>query len=209
MSADVVPPDAQGIVRSAACIRTGGVVVYPTETVYGLGVDPHNEAALDRLFAIKGRDPGSPLIVLIRGELDLSALITEVPDRARRLASAFWPGPVTLILPASPHLPDRLTGGSATLAVRHSSSPIAASLLDALGGPLTSTSANRSGCPPARTASQARADLGDDVDLILDGGPSPGSLPTTVVDTTLDPPRVVREGPIENAELQRVLQTRR
>lgn len=193
------------IKQAVACIRHGGLIAYPTETVYGLGVDPFNATALTRLFESKGRSADKAIIVIIRNTEDLSLLTPEIPPIASPLMQAFWPGPLTLIFKAHPHLPAELLGGRNTIAVRHSSAPIAQALAGALGGPITSTSANVSGQPPAQTAQEVKAQLGDCLDIILDGGPSPQTQPSTVLNLTTEKPTILREGVITRAELQSYL----
>ena len=190
-------PDPEALRAAAEAVRRGGVIAYPTETVYGLGADPFCEAAIDRVFGLKGRDAAKALILLIRGDLDLPRVASEVPETARRLMAAFWPGPLTLVLKASPHLPKLLLGGGDTVAVRVSSHPIARAITDLVAGPVTSTSANRSGQLPARSAADVSTIFGDGIDLIVDGGPSPDDRPSTVVDVSGTLPILLREGKIE------------
>ena len=203
--APIVPADAAGIARAAERVCAGGVIVYPTETVYGLGADPFNVDALDRIFAIKGREAGKALLLLIRGQEDLDALTAEVSRAARDLMEAFWPGPLTLVFRAHPGLPERLTGGGSTVALRVSGAPAARALLSHIGGPVTSTSANRSGAPPALSASEAAAALGGRVDLILDGGPAADTRPSTLVDVSGGGADILREGRIAQEAVRRAL----
>jgi L-threonylcarbamoyladenylate synthase len=186
------------ILRAAAeAIRRGGVIAYPTETVYGLGADPFDEGAVRRVFDLKGRGAEKALILLIRGEADLSRVTAEVTETARRLMAAFWPGPLTLVLKASSGLPKALLGNGETVAVRVSSHPVAQMLTDLAGGPVTSTSANRSGQPPARSATEVASIFGEAIDLIVDGGASAGDRPSTVVDVSGATPALIRPGKIE------------
>ncbi len=201
----ILPADDPGIVRTADCIRSGGVVVYPTETVYGLGADPFNPVAFERIFSLKGRESEKGLILLIRGSQDLDALVADIPRAAEFLMDAFWPGPLTLVFPASPSLPDHLLGFTSTIALRVSDAHVASSLLQHAGGPITSTSANHSGLSPARSAQEAANALGGDVDLILDGGSAPDSRPSTLVDVSLPHPRILRPGRIAESKINRVL----
>lgn len=203
--APILTADDPGIVETADRIRSGGVVVYPTETVYGLGADPFNPSAFDRIFTLKGRETEKGLILLIRGRPDLDALVANIPRAAEVLMDAFWPGPLTLVLPASPNLPDHLLRFASTLALRMSDAPVASSLLRHAGGPVTSTSANLAGKPPARSAREALDTLGGDVDLILDGGTSPDSRPSTLVDVSVPTPRILRPGRIAETDINRVL----
>lgn len=198
-------PDGLALRAAVEAIRCGGVIAYPTETVYGLGADPLNETAIRRVFGLKGRDAEKAVILLLRGESDLSTVASEVSDTARHLMDAFWPGSLTLVLKASPGLPKVLLGGGDTVAVRVSSHPVARALADLLGGPITSTSANRSGHPPARSASDVRSAFGDEIDLIVDGGPSSDDPPSTVVDVSGGRARMVREGRVGRAEVERAM----
>ena len=204
--APVLTADEPGIVQSADRIRTGGVIVYPTETVYGLGADPFDRPAFERIFDLKGREAEKGLILLVRGRQDLDALAAHVPPAAEVLIDAFWPGPLTLVFPASPHLPEHLLGSTSSLALRMSDAPLAGALLHHVGGPVTSTSANRSGQPPVRSALEAADVLGRDVDLILDGGPSIDLRPSTIVDVSGSSPRILRPGRIPETEIRRVLE---
>lgn len=197
----IIPPTPQNIQRVAERIKNGGLIAYPTETVYGLGADPYRTEAVQKIFTAKGREETKGIILLIRGADDLPTLVRAVSPTAQTLIRAFWPGPLTLIFKARPDLPSALLGGRDTIALRHSSSPIAAQLLTALGGPLTSTSANRSGTPPARSADDAQNALGDHLDLILDGGPSASETPSTLVDVSADRALLLREGAVSVREL--------
>ena len=209
LSVNPASPDHDALRIAAEVIRRGGVIAYPTETVYGLGADSLNASAVRSIFDLKGRDAAKALILLIRGDQDLPIVASEVSETARRLMAAFWPGPLTLVLKASPRLPKALLGGGDTVAVRVSSHPIARALADLVAGPITSTSANRSDLSPARSASGVVAAFGDEIDLIVDGGPSGDDRPSTVVDVSGDLPKIVREGKIGGAEVEGVLKARR
>jgi L-threonylcarbamoyladenylate synthase len=159
----------------------GGLIAFPTETYYGLGVDPFNTEALARLFAVKQRQPDKPVLVLVAEQAQVSELAAEVPAVLHRLMTAFWPGPLTLVFPGRASLPSLLTGGTGNVGIRQSPHPLAARLLAAFGGPITATSANRSGAPPATTAAEVQESLGSEIDLILDGGTTPGGAGSTLV----------------------------
>ena len=192
--------------RVKAVTQRGEVVAIPTETYYGLGVDPFNPKAVDRLLALKDREPGKPILVLI-GSLDqLSSLVQEVSSAASSLIEAFWPGPLTIVFPARPSLPTSLTAGTGNVGVRLSSCRPLCELLERVG-PLTGTSANRTGAPPAQTPEVVQETLRDEVELIVDCGPTPGGLPSTVVEA-LGPLRIVREGAIGRAALESLLHGR-
>lgn len=187
-------------------VRRGGVIAFPTETFYGLGVDPLNVQAVQRLYALKGRSPQtSPILVLIRSRHELLALVSEITPAAERLMQACWPGPLTLVFRAAVAVPLVLTAGTGTIGVRYSAHPVVEQVLEVTGGPLTGTSANRTGQPPATTAAEVEHAFGAVVDLIVNGGPTPGGLPSTVVDTTVSPPRLIREGCVTQAALRAIL----
>ncbi len=195
-------PTPQNINQAADIIKNGGLIAYPTETVYGLGADPHNAEAIQKIFTAKGRAEDKGIILLIRGVDDLSTLVHTVYPTAQILIEVFWPGPLTLVFRANRDLSPALLGGRDTIALRHSSSLVASRLLFALGGPLTSTSANRSAEPPARSACEVENALGDHLDLILDGGPSDTTLPSTLVDVSSDRVILLREGAIPAQKLR-------
>lgn len=194
--------------EAALVVRGGGVIAFPTETFYGLGVDPFTERAIRRVFDLKGRSMTTgPVLVLIRSRADLDMLVSEITPTAERLMEAYWPGPLTLVLRASAAVPASLTAGTGTIGIRLSAHPGVSRLLEAVGGPLTGTSANRSGYPPAATADEVQRALGAGVDLILDGGPASGGLPSTVLDATATPPRLIREGRVPRASLLSIVGT--
>ncbi len=200
-------PAGDGDVAAAAAVailRSGGLVALPTETVYGLGADATNLAALHRLYAVKRRPASHPVIVhLGPGRLDEWAV--EVPAAARRLAEACWPGPLTLVLRRAPKVPDAVTGGLATVGLRVPSHPLALALLEAFDGGVAAPSANRFGKVSPTTADAVRESLGADVDLVLDGGPSTVGIESTIVDCSGAEPRVLREGGVTAAELEALL----
>lgn len=189
----------EGIAEAAASIQAGRVVAYPTETVYGLGVDPFSRAALEHLFAVKGRDPDNPVLVIVASPEDVYTVAGEVSPRAWAYIRAYWPGPLSLLLPKGPNLPKEVTAGRAKVCVRCSAGRIARELCRAVGGPITSTSANPSGLPPARSLSEIQL---EGVALGVDGGTLPPSLPSTVFDPDLN--EVLREGVVPTAELKAV-----
>ena len=201
----IVLADEAGIARAADLVRAGGAIVYPTETVYGIGADPFSPQALDRVFAIKGRDRQKAIIILIRGAKDLASVVSDIPPAAGGLMQAFWPGPLTLVFRAHPKLPAALLGGGNTVAVRVSPSPFVRALLSCIGGPITSTSANPSAAPSARSAAEAAVSLGSLVDLILDGGPAEDNRPSTVVDISSGEIKILRPGRISEQEIRRAL----
>jgi L-threonylcarbamoyladenylate synthase len=205
-----LPPESIAAVgRAAAMLAGGGIVAIPTETVYGLAAVATNADAVARIFSAKGRPATNPLIVHVADVKAARPLETSWPDTARRLAADHWPGPLTMVLPASPAVPDTVRAGGPTVALRCPEHPVTASLLRILGRPLAAPSANRSGCISPTTASHVAAGLGDEVDLILDGGSCDRGIESTVVDLARETPRVLRPGPISAAGLEASLGCRR
>lgn len=186
---------------AANIISKGGVVAFPTESFYGLGVDATDFDAIRRLFTIKKRDPNLPILILISSLGELHKYAAFVPPEAERIAKRFWPGGLTIVVQSSPVLPLMLTGGKGKLGIRISSHPVAGALSKALNVPITGTSANVSGRAPCITAHQVVESLGDEVDLILDGGLTEGKSPSTVLDVTCNPPVIIREGIIKAEEI--------
>ncbi|OIQ93464.1 threonylcarbamoyl-AMP synthase [mine drainage metagenome] len=193
------------IARAAALLRAGELVAFPTETVYGLGADASNPQAVAKIFAAKGRPADHPLIVHIAGVDKLDAWAREVPDAARALAAAFWPGPLTLILKRSGLVPDAVTGGQDTVGLRVPNHPLALALLAEFGGGVAAPSANRFGRISPTTAAHVRAELGDAVPLVVDGGPCAVGIESTIVDLSRGAPVVLRPGAISADDIMRVL----
>ncbi|MET9315679.1 L-threonylcarbamoyladenylate synthase [Kribbella sp. NPDC003505] len=193
------------IEKAAEVLRAGGLVAVPTETVYGLGANAEDPAALARIFQAKGRPPSHPLIVHIGGAEQLGDWVDEVPETARRLAEHFWPGPLTLVLRRGRRVPLEATGGLETVALRVPAHPVALALLAAFGGGIAAPSANRFGSVSPTTADHVRAELGDAVDFVLDGGPCQVGLESTIVDVTGDTPNVLRPGGVTREDLEAVL----
>jgi L-threonylcarbamoyladenylate synthase len=190
--------------RAVEVLRSGGLVAFPTETVYGLGADADNPAAVRRIFAAKGRPPGRALTVHL-GPKAKPEEWGDWPEHARRLASAFWPGPLTVIVPRTARVPDLVTGGRDTVGLRVPSHPLAISMLDAFGGGVAAPSANRSGRVSPTCADDVRAELGSAVDLVLDGGACPVGVESTVLTLAEDPPQVLRLGAVTPDLLEEVL----
>jgi len=188
--------DASPLARPLAALRGGAAIVYPTETFYGLGVRALDADAVAALAALKGRDADKPIAVLVRDVAMLDAIVTRVPAPARRLIERFWPGPLTLVLPARPELAPQLTAGSGAIGVRVSSHPVAHALVDALGEPLTTTSANPGGAPPAVDVATARGYFGEGVAAYVDGGTLAGGSGSTVLLVADDAARVIRRGAV-------------
>ncbi len=192
------------LTRAAEALRAGKLVVMPTETVYGLAASALDARALRRVFAAKGRPADNPLIVHVGRKADLARVAARVPALARKLTAAFWPGPLTVVVPAAPSLPRVVTAGLATVAVRMPAHPVALALIRAAGVPLAAPSANRSGRPSPTTVAHARGDLGRAVAVYLDGGPAEHGLESTVVDCTGAVAVVLRPGAITLEQLRRV-----
>ncbi len=174
--------DIDSNIREAVrLLQQGGLIAFPTETYYGLAVDPFNREALNRLFSIKKRTKDKAVLVLIDQLSQLNQLVSSVPAGFDTLMTRFWPGPLTLVFPARKSLPSQLTGGTGSIGIRQSPNSTAAALLRRFGGPVTATSANRSGAEPASTAAEVEAIFASEVDLVLDGGATPGGQGSTLV----------------------------
>lgn len=198
-------PDPRAVGRGAAEIRRGGVIAAPTDTLYGLLADARSERAVRRVFRIKGRDPSNPILLLIDSMARLRGLVSEAPPALAPLAARFWPGPLTLVLPARAEVPLAVTAGTGTVAVRLPRSPLVRALAARAGCPLTGTSANRSGRAGARSGAEVAAQLGGRLPLLLDGGPASRLRPSTVLDLCGAVPAVLREGCVDPGEIRRAL----
>ncbi len=198
---DEAEPPLKGLKRAISIIEEGGIVAFPTESFYGLGVDATNSSAIERLFLVKKRDPGLPLLILISSIDELSKYTASIPAEALELGRRFWPGGLTMVLQSSQTLPSMLTAGTGKIGIRISSHPLAHALTLALKLPVTGTSANISGRPPCTRADQVLECLGGQVDLILDGGITEGAHPSTLLDVTSNPPLLIREGIIKAEEI--------
>ena len=174
-------PDSQ-IQKAVRLLKQGGLIAFPTETYYGLGVDPFNKEALQRLFRVKRRNADKAVLVLVADKSQVERFADSIPADFNTLMAAFWPGPLTLVFPARSNVPELLTGGTGTVGIRQSPNSIAIQLLQEFKGPITATSANHSGARPATTAAQVHEIFGDEVDLIVDGGATPGGQGSTLVE---------------------------
>ena len=202
----VAPPDADHLARAVALLRAGELVAFPTETVYGLGADAASESAVRRIFAAKGRPADHPVIVHVAEAAHAEAWSARWPDSARRLATAFWPGPLTLIVRRAAHVQDVVTGGQDTVGLRVPSHPAAQALLAAFGGGIAAPSANRFGRISPTTAAHVADDLGERVTLVLDGGACPVGIESTIVACVDDAaPLLLRPGAIGQGALAAVL----
>ena len=196
---------AEGYPEAIAALRRGDVIVFPTETLYGLGADALNSRAVEQVFQLKGRDPLNPIPVLVADREMLHAVVAEVPEAAQKLIRRFWPGPLTLVLPARKEIPKPLCNPSGGVGVRISSQAIATTLVNALGRSLTATSANPSGKEPARTVEEAKMYFGDQIEIFVNGGKLTAKTGSTVVEVMRERIKIIREGEIDAAELRRVL----
>lgn len=207
---EIDPDNPAGADLTAAlqAIAGGGIVACPTETYYGLAADALSAEAVERVYRIKGRNYRNPLPLIIGGEKDLPLLVTDIPTAARRLMAAFWPGPLTLVFYASGALPPLVTAGTGKVGIRVSSHPVASLLASSFGRPLTATSANVSGEPAGASSDDVLQSLGQRIDVILNGGRTPGGPGSTVLDTTTTPPTILRQGAVEGASILRILEGR-
>ncbi|MDX2300827.1 MAG: L-threonylcarbamoyladenylate synthase [Xanthomonadaceae bacterium] len=193
------------LVTAVATLRAGGVIGLPTETVYGLAADADNAAAVARIFALKERPADHPLIVHIADATQLPRYARAVPEAARQLAAAFWPGPLTLILHRQSGVLDAVTGGQDTVGLRAPAHPLAQRVLRAFDGALAAPSANRFGRISPTCAEHVRAEFGDAVPCVLDGGPCAVGIESTIVDLTAQPPRILRPGVIRREQIEAVI----
>jgi L-threonylcarbamoyladenylate synthase len=197
--------NAEKLRAAAGILRAGGIVAFATETVYGLGGDATNAQAIERIYQAKGRPPTNPLIVHVSDESMAREFTTEWPPAAQELSRAFWPGPLTIVLPRSPRIVPQVSAGLQTIGVRAPNHPVAQALLRAFGGPIAAPSANRSNRISPTTADHVRSELGDAVDLILDGGPCQIGIESTVVDLCGAHPQILRPGSITLSQIARVI----
>src|ERR1700684_325388 len=195
------------IERAAALIRAGELVAFPTETVYGLGANALDPAAIEKIYAAKGRPPSSPLIVHVSSIEMARGLVREWPERAEKLALKFWPGPLTLVLPKQPHVPDRLTAGLDTVGVRMPAHPIAQALIREAGVPIAAPSANRFTELSPTTAQHVRDGLGDRVAMVLDGGRTTVGIESTVLSLAGSSAVLLRPGMVTRQEIEAVIGT--
>ena len=196
ISIDQVHPDSDVIMHAAGIIKQGGLVAFPTETVYGLGCDSMNPEAVTKVYHAKGREGDKPLLVLIADPSWLAQLTDTISDAVHSLLDTFWPGPVTFTFPALPGVPRELLGAGTTIGVRFPGRSTALTLAEAVGRPITAPSANRSGTPNPLTARDVKNSLGTSVDMILDGGPASDDRPSSVVDVSKPQPALLRAGRI-------------
>jgi L-threonylcarbamoyladenylate synthase len=206
LKVDPAHPEPDAIARAAELLRHGGLVAFPTETVYGLGAIATDAEAARRIFTAKGRPPINPLIVHVWNIGGAEAVCDDWPVTAQKIAARFWPGPLTLVLPCCAELiPDVVTAGGPTVAVRIPAHPVALALLEATGLPVAAPSANRSTQLSPTRAEHVLSSLGGRIDLVLDAGPTPGGIESTVLDLTTTPSRLLRPGLVTPAQLEAVI----
>jgi L-threonylcarbamoyladenylate synthase len=199
----IVKPDEEGLKEAATIMLAGGVAVYPTETFYGLGCLPSDPDAARRVCKIKGRaDKALPLIC---GSVEAARRVVEFNATAEVLAQRFWPGPLTLVLPSKINYPMWVTHGKKTLAIRASGNEVARRLASMSAGVIVSTSANKSGEEPPRTTKEAIDQIGREVDIVVDGGVTPGGRPSTILDLTSDELWILRSGPVTSSQIKEAL----
>jgi L-threonylcarbamoyladenylate synthase len=199
---DPEAPQRDALQEAAKWIRMGGLVAVPTDTLYGLAADPFHADAVSRLFTVKGRAEGRALPLIAADADQILSRLGPLPPAGRRLAGKFWPGPLTLLIRAPVALARGVTGGTGTVGVRVPAHDIARAICRAADRPITATSANRSGQPATADPALVERTLGEDVDLLIDAGPSPGGAPSTIVDVTGSTPRLVRAGAVSWDDIQ-------
>jgi L-threonylcarbamoyladenylate synthase len=200
----MVSDEEQSWHRALELIQSGEPVVFPTDTVYGIGCDPWNPVAIGKIYEAKGRAATKAIPILLSGVGDLTMVVTDVPRAAQVLGEVFWPGGLTLVLPRRPELP-KILSGSDTVAVRVPDHDKLRELIARCGGAIAATSANKSGEPDSTDAASAQSALGDHVSLVIDGGQVRGGVPSTVVDCTQSPVKILREGAITERMIRRAL----
>jgi len=197
--------EEQALERAKETLLQGGLVACPTESFYGLAADPANEGAIRRLFALKRRAAEHPILLLIPCVELLSEYVTRIPPVALKLINEFWPGGLTLVFEASERISPLLTAGTGKIGLRLSDHPLATALARAIGGPVTGTSANISGEPPCCSAKEVLASFREEIDLIIDGGETAGGIGSTILDVTVDPPQILRNGMVQARRLGRFI----
>lgn len=197
-------PDYIILERIGEKVRAGALVVYPTDTVYGIGTTPFDVDAVKRVFEAKKRPLGRPVPVLVSG-IEAAKRLVEVTYDAEKLMRRFWPGGLTIVLRAKPAVPSIVHGGTGKVGVRMPNHKVALMLIEKSGGALVGTSANIHRRPPPKTAEEAVKQLGEHVDYVIDSGPAPEGKPSTVIDLTVSPPRIIRRGPVTREDIEDVL----
>lgn len=201
-----VHPEPPIIRHAVAVIRQGGIIAFPTRCLYGLGADAFNAKSVERVFDVKHRPGQKPILILVDRCTGLKQLVSHVSTVASRIMEQFWPGRVTLVFKAADSVPQNLTAGTGKIGIRMPGHPVAAALVKSFGAPLTGTSANISGSPGCRRIDDLDAQLLEQLDIVLDAGPLKGGIGSTVVDVTLEIPRVLREGQISEKEIMALIE---
>jgi len=201
----IATTDPEAIEKAVQLLKAGGLVAFPTDTVYGVGAYAFLPQAVERIYHVKGRPLNKPIPLLLDSAESLPQVARDIAPEAWLLTKRFWPGALTLVLRRKPAVPDIVTGGGATVALRVPDHPFALKLIQAVGGPIATTSANLTGHPDPQTAQEVVEYLEGRIDLVLDGGRCPGGIPSTVMDLTETPPAIVRPGAISREELEREL----
>ncbi len=193
------------LAKAVRVLKSDGVIAYPTETFYGLGARADSQKAVERIFKIKKRKEFNPLLIIISSEDMLKDFVAEIPEAARMLIKRFWPGGLTIVFRAKHTVLPPLTGGTGKIGIRLSSHPISRAIVDMLGVPITGTSANISGDSPPTLADEVMDGIGKEIDLIVDGGKTEGGKPSTLIDVTTSPPRIIRDGAIPSHEIEQYI----
>ena len=205
ISVDPIMPESSDIAKAAEILKAGKLVAFPTDTVYGIGANAFNKDAVERIFTAKGRDSKKPLQILIADKDNLNFIVEKQSDTLHRLVDRFFPGALTIVVPAKADFPRWVTCGLDTVGVRMPSNPIALEMIKAFGKPIAATSANISGLPDPKDAQQVLEYLDGKVDFILDGGATPDNVPSTVIDVSVNPPKILRQGKLTVDELSKAL----
>ncbi|MFQ5443252.1 MAG: L-threonylcarbamoyladenylate synthase [Nitrospinales bacterium] len=201
------PQDSQIHLKEIAeVLNAGGVIGFPTDTFYGLGVDPFNAGAVKEIFNIKNRPADKPLLVLISSLKQLRTLVRDISPTAKQLIDAFWPGPLTILFPSASHLPENITAGPGKIGVRLPSNEFTRRLIESLGHPLTAPSANFSGEKNPTIAAEVARTFTSKISLVVDGGETLGGKESTIVDATVSPPTLIREGAISKERIDEILE---
>jgi L-threonylcarbamoyladenylate synthase len=198
--------EEQIIAKAAEILAAGSIIAYPTETFYGLGADATNEKAIQKIFAVKGRNFNNPVSLIIGQHEDIYPLVKDIPEIAKKLMAAFWPGALTIVFSAADIVSSKLTAGSGKIGLRVSSHPLAQKIVQKLKRPLTATSANLSGAPECSLASEVIEQIGDKLDAIVDWGQTQGGKASTIIDVTCDPPVILREGAISRKTIEKYVE---
>ncbi|HGE71282.1 TPA: threonylcarbamoyl-AMP synthase [Candidatus Poribacteria bacterium] len=206
LKVDTNNPNPQDIEKAVDILKKGGIIAFPTDTVYGIGADYSNKRAVERIFEIKDRDSRKPLQVLIADKNDLNFITKDQSHILHRLADRFMPGPLTIVIIASKDFPRWVTCGLDTVGVRMPANALTLRIIKTFGKPISATSANLSGRPDPKDAQEVLEYLGDKIDLILDGGPTIDNVPSTVIDITVNPPKILRYGALSEEELRKELE---